>query len=795
MQLTDDYFASKSSIQVTTKNVHNIAVDPLDENYFASAGSTNDPSVTVWDKRWISQNGSGTGTGGAVFDFQPAVDNTTTATIWSLRYSGQQRGRLAMCSSRGELKVIDMVEGRNSLLHDMEYLPVNSHGGQPWIHNSYVSQTRSVERPLDEHPEAGLNTKLIAFDWIPANPQAVEQDVLALRPNRKIDILRVPRTVSQACVSARYDMSMAFEDISILEPKAPVEPASAQPYKQARTAEDFGPSDYEGESMHSDAQDEKLACTVDSPQLASMLACPTLQRERCRRGYLWNCARNTELVSGNWQLERLWEIINRFRQQANRDGMVAERQNLDLSYIGIAAICAEKIGTNPNRKLSFRTGKMEDAVVDLAASRGLPPYEGIRTQCPHTRQLCLEMCGWKFRQDDLEQECRDLSNRGLHYQAVVQAVLHQCKPVALNLLRSLIRAKTVPNSGLGALLASDKINEEQREMCMWMAADTDDPALKALLAYLTTGDWRDVMKTNYLHLGYRVALGLKYLDDNELYGFIQSETARAIKNGDLEGILLTGLGEQSMNLLQTYITKSNDLQTAVLAAAYTNPRFIDDVRWEMWKETYFMQMQSWRAFTERSQFMVQHSQMAGTEDRRNSSDSPTGQISLRCNHCQLSLAKYDNKRGSGGSRSRSGGGGGGADLTKNAATTTTTTTTTTGGGTTTTSSLPASSRNSAIASASAGITCPKCGRHMPRCGICKMWLGTPDPHRSSSSSNSRGGAAKENEVAKLNEEVMAKFLTFCVNCEHGFHAHHAKRWFAKHDTCPVPDCRCLCTVR
>ncbi|KAI7110664.1 hypothetical protein KC316_g19998, partial [Hortaea werneckii] len=84
------------------------------------------------------------------------------------------------------------------------------------------------------------------------------------------------------------------------------------------------------------------------------------------------------------------------------------------------------------------------------------------------------------------------------------------------------------------------------------------------------------MKTHYLHLGYRVALGLKYLNDTELSGFMQTETARAIRNGDLEGILLTGLGERSLELFQTYLTRSADLQTVVLATAFTNPRYVDD---------------------------------------------------------------------------------------------------------------------------------------------------------------------------------------------------------------------------
>ncbi|KAF2209413.1 hypothetical protein CERZMDRAFT_122194 [Cercospora zeae-maydis SCOH1-5] len=730
--LRDGDSGGAGSLQVATRHVHNIAVDPLDDHYFASAGSTGDPSVTVWDKRWIAQSsGSASGTAAAVFDFYPAVDDTAPATIWSLRYSGQQRGRLAMCSSRGELKVVDMTEGQTSILRGADYLPNNPLGGQPWTHNRYVSRVRTVRRAAPEHAESSI----IAFDWISADPRAAAQDVLQLRPDRRVDIVRVPRAVAQAAMTARHDLSLAFDDLAIVEPK----PKATSPHE--RTAQNFGPPVYQGESLQGQSEEAAaLTCTVETPQLNQLLSCASVQRERCRRGYLFDCDKNMKIVSGHWQLERLWEIVDRFRQQAARNGMVAERQQLDLSYLGVAAICAEKMEHHRNRMLSLACGKLEDAVADLVASRGLPPFEGERTHYPEIRQLCLEMCGWKFHQEALEQECRELADRGLHYQAVVQAVLHERKHIALNLLRSLIRSKTIPNIGLGALLAADTINEEQREMCLWMTTDTDDPALKALLAFLKAGDWRDVMKTNYLHLGYRVALGLKYLNDTELRGFIQSETARAIKNGDLEGILLTGLGEQCMGLFQTYITKTNDLQTAVLATALTNPHYVDDARFDMWKETYFMQMQSWRAFSERSRFVVQYREMAQSREAATLLDTPAGATTLRCNHCHLSLARCDRRN--------------------------------------------APKRDAKTQpSVAAGIVCPKCGRHMPRCGLCKMWLGTPEPNR-------RNGGKNASDL----ENLLSRFLTFCVSCEHGFHADHARTWFEKHDVCPVPDCRCLCAV-
>ena len=597
---------------------------------------------------------------------------------------------------------------------------------------------------------------MFAYDWVydEEHNNWSDQTMLALRPDREVDVLRIPTTRPVAAITPRQDLSLGFEEISIAEPKSYTpERTLRAPYEHAygitASAEDFGPHEYAGEedSMADGNGDGSSRCDVDAPQIRRMLAAGTVQRERCRRGYLFDCEKNMKIVTGNWQLERLWEIVARFREQATEDGMM--HGGLDLSYIGVAGLWSENIGHNPRRRLSQSMGKIEDAITGMNAAKEIPAFEGERTHFPEHRQVCLAVCGWKFTIETLEQECNELIDRGLYYQAIVQAVLHDYKHIALNLLRTLIRGKTIPNIGLGALLASEGINEEQREMCMWMAADTEDPALKALLTFLTTGNWRDVMKTNYLHLGYRLALGLKYLNDTELSGFIQTETARAVKNGDLEGILLTGLGEQAMDLFQTYITRTADLQTAVLATAFTNPLYVDDARWEVWKETYFMQMQTWRAFIPRTKFTVQHNRTARTRDGHSLNKIPPAQVSLRCLHCQNSL---------------------GADTSSTSGTP---------------ALLPPNTTRVQGPAAHAGTVCQRCGRHMPRCGICQHWLGTPNPSASTA-------AAKE--LSKM-EDVMAKLLTFCVRCGHGFHADHARMWYAKHSVCPVPDCECVCGIK
>lgn len=787
--LRDGYSAAGANAQVATKCVNNIAIDPLDEHYFASAGSTDDPSVTIWDRRWMPQTAPVGSNNGAVFEFKPAVSNSGRTTIWSLRYSGQRSGRLAMCSSMGELKVVDTKDGKVANSQTNDRAPQNAYvvhvsgesswtnpvfGAEDRINLPYVSEEKTVESAASDPKHR--DKRLIAFDWVANSSDSFSQQMLALRPNREVGVLTVPSAHIQAEFSTRNDLSLAFDGVSVTEPRqGPQRTTIKALYEQPNRTEpeDFGPFEYSGEGDF-DAEDTQLLSSRDSLRVRRLLATSAIYRERCQHGYLFDCGKNSHIVAGNWQLERLWEIVGRFREQGTT--MVHNRSNLDLAFTGVKGLWLEDVANLSDRRPAHgKAGKMRDAVVGLNKVNHLPAFEGERTNFPEHRQLCLVLCGWKFTPDTLEAECNELVDRGLYYQAVVQAVLHGYTHTALNLLRSLIRSKTIPNIGLGALLASSEINAEQREMCLWMAADTEDAALKALLAYLVSGDWRDVMKTPYLHLGYRLALGLKYLNDTELSGFIASETARSVRNGDLEGILLTGLaGEQAMDLFQTYITRSGDLQTAVLATAFTHPKYGDDMRWEVWKESYFEQMQRWRCFTQRATFVVQHARMTrALRTGESLIETPGKQMLLRCAHCQGDMSR----------RSGAGGEGSGPQRDNNAV-------------------------KIAGPAVHAGTVCPRCGRHLPRCAICKLWLGTTEPRQEKKPLRSSGdrevdGAAVDADTSgatgaedasvedKLND-TMRKLLSFCVRCGHGYHAHHAKMWFERHRVCAVAECECLC---
>lgn len=138
----------------------------------------------------------------------------------------------------------------------------------------------------------------------------------------------------------------------------------------------------------------------------------------------------------------------------------------------------------------------------------------------------------------------------------------------------------------------------------------DDPYGRAILALVSHGDWHDVLAELTLPLRDRVAIALMYLGDEELTHYINETAAECIKQGDIEGIVLTGLTEQGVPLFQNYIRKFSDIQTAVLAMSYTCPRYFTDPRVDLWRQTYRSYLNDWQMFIPRVHFDVQYTKLS-----------------------------------------------------------------------------------------------------------------------------------------------------------------------------------------
>ena len=271
----------------------------------------------------------------------------------------------------------------------------------------------------------------------------------------------------------------------------------------------------------------------------------------------------------------------------------------------------------------------------------------------------------------------------------------------------------------------------------------------------------------------RIAIASKFLDRKSLQQYLEGLLGSCEIEGNLEGIIITGLNRKGVDLMQSYVDSSADIQTA----AFVTSRVLPPREWGLrerelcagWLHTYRNLLNTWQMWTSRAMFDVerlalqrelktkrsaQDSMMRGSRrpqpshrpqqpqhtPRQESDFGP--QIHARCTYCNQSLS-CSQKPGQG------------AWL---------------------------QNKNPVI------NCCPNisCKKELPRCAVCMLQMGclNPSPKFYQASREAGRGA-----IPSLNPAV---WFTWCMRCKHGGHAHHMVGWFEKHMTCPVPGCDCHC---
>ena len=86
---------------------------------------------------------------------------------------------------------------------------------------------------------------------------------------------------------------------------------------------------------------------------------------------------------------------------------------------------------------------------------------------------------------------------------------------------------------------------------------------RAIFSFLTVRDanYTSVLEEDGLLLVQRIAFAATFLDDESLETYLDSEWVELLKAGRLEALVLTGSEAEVVEVLQSYLDRTADLQT------------------------------------------------------------------------------------------------------------------------------------------------------------------------------------------------------------------------------------------
>lgn len=839
-----------AALQFATRCVHNVAIDPLDENYLASCAPVNDATICVWDRRSGTGENSNLGytsssqtaTGHAVLELKKITD--AQGMIWSLRFSKTKRGCLGMMASTGHLKVFDMIKDDVS---------------DSATEMLYVNQVQEIHRPhYDANYGRGEKERVVCFDFMNEDAPNGEPQMLAGSADGKLSTIALNAAGGPLAFSPKADFVRSLADRpGVIELESPTSYPSSDvasilsgiqtrinsQKEYFRTAKPFL-------KQRSDVENQILDMHGNA-----LLASSLRSRQRCLAGYRLSPSKNRSLLAESPDLQQLWTWIEYARSASDAGAMTYNR--LDLSYLGVHALWMDDVGPSPLQKrrvgqLSVGAPPISKTIEGLSKQSDFPPQKLCSTNFPANRRICLRVSGSALDPTELERKMEELERSNQHTKAAFIALLSSLTKRAAMVLRGnkQNQAQSQTNKMLAMAIAgmaqrqrkqhaqqksptrhesesSESDSESWTSTIDSMKTNIQDPYALAILSYTLSGSWSTVLSESQVPLKYRISAALRWLPDRELTEFISRQTREAVELGNIEGIVLTGLGTTpAVQLMENYIRRSGDVQTAVLSLAHAVPRYLDDQvavdKYEAWREAYRQAMNAWDLKFERVKFDIDSSKLA-TSVNGMPAAKPHKQLSIVCEYCSQSIAHHPRPQDSLPARGENGLEGPSWHRTQR---------------------HPLAPEKAAAT----GTVCPKCGRHLPRCGVCDLWLGMPDPtylkhgaetyasnkkaketngdtehitndekmDGNAESSDIVGQYQKQKQRQRHMEEMMANFVTFCIHCNHGFHASHALEWFGPRSSfaagnhtnggltgdsgrqqvrrrvCPVTECDCVC---
>ena len=751
---------SPPNFQIQHKCVYGITFDPFDSHYFSSHSAANSDMVAFWDRRYLRSSSRD-----PLLLLSPVGDTRSNNHFPMLRLSHTRRGEFALLQQHSD-KVKRWQTDR---------LKTNG--------NDQVFVSSVTEAPTTQD-------RVVSFDYIAdvENPHSI--NFLCIRQSG--EIFRMKVTESPKAVK--------FDPANVI--------ASADPDSITFVM----PSTEKGLMMPVQTKLEAFVLSSENnkqPPQKSVLLNPSaildndlsaIMRRLAIEGYGMSPLRNIKLFQPDRpimlhpkarELHYVWQWINLAKRSARRGSMISG--NLDLSYEGVWGLWRgyswyvdkqRMLGASDHTIMSQYDYAMW--LQNLSSKKSIHTLYFSKSKTRRAlRQLCLKIAGWSFEISELEEKLRALEANHEYEKAAGWAVFHGNVERAVEALsrsdspQLLLMATALAsylNRPAGSATAVTIMNsngfkaEEWRSLCTSLAADVTNPYMKAVFMHVSEGLWDKVLTSQFLPLNERLGIALRFLDDDGLTTYIDKLANSYITRGDLDGILLTGITPNGVELLQNYVDQTCDVQTAAAIVCQVPSSGYYDTKSagvEEWIESYRMLLNSWELFGQRSLF-----------DVKRGKNMVERQVLLRCNHCKSLIdGKGNNKNGT-----KTG------SVTKKQSF----------------QQLQHQQRHSQHTSGPATeLRCKNCNHPLPRCAICQISLGvfprTPAVAVTMNSSDSVTATTTTVTVASAAAATVARasnfarWFTFCLSCNHGMHAYHLQDWFMTHDRCPVPDCSCLCS--